>query len=295
MILRQNALSPFSVVFLGFLLLVSCAGIGPRNKPLDYSGPVIVDHKSAALSPIPEEAIEAVKSRVKWHYAHTSHGSQLLHGLRFIMKNEPEYAVSVGDRFLPKTKNALCVFNGQEKYRGVSPERYWRSKEGRKNTRSVLENNSTINITMWSWCGQAGTYSKEQVQEYLETMEVFQEAYPEVTFIYMTGHAQQGGKAGYNRYQRNNQIRRWVKNNPEKNRVLFDFADLDSWWYNNEARQWEQATYQYGHGRDRLAIPIEHPRHNGNEIAHTTPESCIKKGRAVWWMFSRLVGWNPGL
>ena len=146
---------------------------------------------------------------------------------------------------------------------------------------------------MWSWCGQAGSYSAEQVQEYLDALDDLQKAYPEVVFVYMTGHAQHGGKKGYNRYLRNNQIRRWVKENPEKKRVLFDFADLDSWWYNAVTRTWEQSSYKYFNGKEYLNIPIEHPRYHGQERAHTTLESCRQKGRASWWMFARLAGWQP--
>jgi len=278
-------------------LLISCAFSNPAIKLPPLSGPVVIDHKSTDLDQIPKEWINKAQSDIKWHYAHTSHGNQLLTGLQIIMDKNPDYAVSIGKRSLPRTKNALCVFDGQNRYLGVTPENYWQTAAGKRYTQEVIEYNP-INVSMWSWCGQAGTYTEEEVQEYLDAMAAFQEAYPEVTFIYMTGQAQQGGKKGYNRYLRNNQIRKWVKDHPEKNRVLFDFADLDSWWYNPVLEKWEQSTYRYSDGTGTIDIPIEHPRFHGrkespNYACHTTHESCEQKAKAVWWMMARLAGWKP--
>ena len=60
--------------------------------------------------------------------------------------------------------------------------------------------------------------------------------------------------------------------------MLFDFADLDC-WYNGE---------QY----TVAGIPMENPRYNGDEAAHTTFESCENKARAFWWLLARIAGWE---
>jgi hypothetical protein len=96
--------------------------------------------------------------------------------------------------------------------------------------------------------------------------------YPGVTFVYMTGNAQGSEQ---NRYDRNNQIREFCRQN---NKILFDFADLDC-WYNGE-----QYTVD--------GIPTEHPHFNGDEAAHTTFESCENKARAFWWLLARIAGWG---
>ena len=298
--IRQNqvtlkSLVLYSGIILCQLLLISCAYSKSQIKLLQASAPVIIDHNSTDLAQIPDKWIDGVKSNVKWHYAHTSHGNQLLTGLRIIMKKNPKYAASIGKRFLPRPKNALCVFDGQKKYWGVTPEKYWRSEKGKISTREVFTYNPAINVSMWSWCGQAGTYTGEEVQEYLDAMAAFQEAHPEIIFIYMTGHAQQGGKKGYNRYLRNNQIRKWVKEHTKKNRVLFDFADLDSWWYNPTTNKWEHSTYQYRDGSKTVNVPIEHPHFHGGQACHTTYESCEQKGKAIWWMMAMLAGWKPNM
>jgi len=64
--------------------------------------------------------------------------------------------------------------------------------------------------------------------------------------------------------------------------VLFDFADLDAWWYNGTA--WEQETYLYNGD----AIPIEHTHFSGSQCGHTTYESCEQKGKAVWMMMAKI-------
>jgi hypothetical protein len=92
---------------------------------------------------------------------------------------------------------------------------------------------------------------------------------------------------GYNRYLCNEQIRAFCRNN---NKILYDFADLDCWWYNPVTSEWEQGTYEYeGH-----IVPVEHPHFNGDEYAHTTEESCIQKGKAFWWFVSLLEGGGQG-
>jgi hypothetical protein len=68
--------------------------------------------------------------------------------------------------------------------------------------------------------------------------------------------------------------------------VLFDFGDLDAWYYDGST--WDQATYTY----DTAAVPHEHPNFQGDEAAHTTYASCEQKGRAVWWMLARIAGWQ---
>ncbi len=49
--------------------------------------------------------------------------------------------------------------------------------------------------------------------------------YPDVTFVYMTGHLDGTGEEG-NLFQRNNQIRDFCLAN---DKVLFDFADIESY------------------------------------------------------------------
>jgi len=127
--------------------------------------------------------------------------------------------------------------------------------------------------------------SESYVQSYLDSMQVLESEYPGVTFVYFTGTAEYDGGYGYNRAMRNRQIRDFCIAN---NKVLYDFEDLDSWWFNPETEEWEQATYQY----DGETIPVEHPQLAGNDAEHTSYESCEQKARATWWMMAVLAGWE---
>ena len=252
-----------------------------------YSEAIIIDHTCTDLSQIPDTWIDSVQANQKLHYAHTSHGSQLTTGLQRIENADNKYSQARGLSYLPNEEGAFCIFDGQEYDTYITPEEYWDSEAGKEDTQDVIDHNLTINASMWSWCCQLTSYTEAHLQIYLDIIDAFEAANPDVTFIYMTCNAQATGSSGYNRYLRNEQIRNWVLNSGS--RVLFDFADLDSWWYNPDTEQWGQATYEY----DGHTVPKEHPQFNGNEAGHTTYESCEQKGKAVWWMMARIAGW-PG-
>ena len=251
----------------------------------DRTEPLIIDHNCENLAQIPLEWIDNAQDSIKWHYAHTSHGGQITTGLQRIEDNDATYNIARGSSNLPTEADALCIFDGQESDTYITPDEYWETKSGMDKTRSVLTNNPSLNVSQWSWCTQLNTYSEAQVQAYLDSISTLEAEFPNVTFVYMTGNAQATGSGGYNRYLRNEQIRQYCRDN---NKVLYDFADLDAWCYNESTQEWEQNTYEYN-GQN---IPVEHSEFNGNESGHTTYTSCEQKGRAAWWMVSRLAGWD---
>lgn len=244
-----------------------------------------IDHTCTDLDQIPTEWIQAVQDSVRLHYAHTSHGSQLTTGLEGIEAEDATYDVEIGYSYLPTVSGALCIFDGQEGDTYITPELYWETAEGMDFTRDVLDSNPQIDVSMWCWCCELDYYSEQQVDSYLDSISVLESEYPGVTFVYMTGNAQATGADGYNRYLRNQQIRDFCESGEK---VLFDFADLDAWWYNPSTSQWEWETYDYG-GTD---VPAEHPQFYGDEAGHTTYESCEQKGLATWWLLASIAGWT---
>ncbi|MBN1356513.1 hypothetical protein JXA40_09670 [bacterium] len=245
----------------------------------------IADHTCTDLNQIPQNWIDTVKNTVKLHYAHTSHGSQLTIGLQRIETQNHTYDIEIGYSSLPAETGALCIFDGQEHETYITPELYWKTPEGRQYTRDVLDHNPAINISGWAWCCQLDGYSSADTDDYLCQMSVLETEYPGVRFVYFTGNAQATGTDGYNRWRNNEKIRTYCR---DHDRILFDFADLDAWWFNEDTHDWEQATYQY----EGYAVPFEHPEFHGSEGGHTTYESCEQKGRALWWLLAAAAGWN---
>jgi len=257
------------LVLIAFLtILLFCGSYLNTTMAADKSA-IIIDHTCTDLSQIPIKWIETARAKIKLHYAHTSHGGQILVGMQAIAKSDPRYSFIKKRRKLPITTNSLAILDGQENDSYITPAEYWASEAGRRATQSVLDHNKRINVSMWSWCCQQNQNSRETTRKYLDAMNAFEKANHGVVFIYMTGNAQ---KNSHNRYARNEQIRKYCR---ENKKILFDFADIDC-WYN---------------GKQHLVngIPAEHPKYKGNEAAHTTRESCRMKGNAFWWMMARIV------
>ncbi|MFO7915755.1 MAG: hypothetical protein R6U43_08680 [Candidatus Krumholzibacteriales bacterium] len=271
----------------GIFLCLTAAALMAASPPAGGAGenPVVIDHNSAHISSIPDSVLDLAQDSLKYHYAHTSHGGQLRDGLYVLENNDPRYAFAYLNNQLPQEEGSLCIFNGQQTDTYITPELYWYTEGGMDETRAVLSANSALNISMWAWCGELDYYTEGQVRAYLDSLSVLESEFPGVTFVYMTGNAQGTGAGGHNRYLRNQQIRQFCLDN---NKVLYDFADLDCWYYNSVSGEWEFSTYSY-EGTD---VPVEHPQFSGDETSHTTWESCEQKGKAVWYMSAALAGWS---
>ena len=256
--------------------------------PYACADAIIIDHTCTNLSEVPDEWIEEAKAMFNMSYGHTSHGSQIVTG----MDNIKNLAGSLYWWDHDGTQGGLSLHNYMPSGDLGNPNRIaWESR-----TRTMLDNSDNDrNVVMWSWCGQAAT-TEANMQIYLDLMSGLEADYPDVTFIYMTGHLNGGGETG-TLHQRNEQIRAHCIAN---NSVLFDFADIESYDPDGDTNFMELyandgCNYNGGNWADEWCAA-----NPGSDLcascscAHSKPLNCNLKGRAVWHMMARLAGWDGG-
>jgi uncharacterized repeat protein (TIGR01451 family) len=254
---------------------------------------IIVDHTTTDLGEIPEYWIEKAKDLLRVSYGHTSHGSQLITGMG-VLESSP---LNVGGLYDFSTNGAvqadvLSLADYTPSGDLGNPDRVtWEAR-----TRTYLDGpGSDRNVVVWSWCGQADT-SEGNIDLYLNLMNDLEHGYPGVTFVYMTGHLNGTGETG-NLHQRNEQIRNYCRAN---NKVLFDFADIESYDPNGDyfldRGADDQCNYDSGNWADEwCAENPGSPLCDSCDCAHSRSLNCNLKGRAFWWMMARLAGWSgPG-
>ena len=192
------------------------------SSPRSAGAPTIIDHSTIHLAQVPLEWIEAAKSRLHVVYGHSSHGSQITTGMSGLMTfaNAPHggsaYAWNDGG-----TGGALDIDDAPFVIAADLGNPEWATE-----TRSYLNDpaNADVNVVMWSWCGQLGQDSTD-VAHYLDLMSGLEQDYPDVTFVYMTGHTDGGGLAG-TLHTNNQQIRNYCT---AHGKFLYDFEDIESY------------------------------------------------------------------
>ena len=125
-------------------------------------------------------------------------------------------------------------------------------------------------------------------------MSQLEEDYPDVRFVYMTGHIDGSGLAG-NLHVRNQQIRDYCDAN---DKMLYDFADIESYdpdgTYFGDKNVTDSCDYDGGN----WATEWQDSHTQGVDwyncdSAHSQPLNANHKAYAAWWLWARLAGWDP--
>ncbi len=265
--------------------------------PLLYASPasgLVIDHTCTDISQIPDYWL-AEAGELTFHFAHTSHGSQIISGLEKLAELDSRYAVSIRAADPPALPggSGLRIYDGNN-YAGdnyITPEMFWETADGRSHTRSVADTD-LFDYSMWAWCGQLSTYAGAQVDLYAGTLDQLESQYPEMRFVYMTGHAD--GDGGSSLLANNQLIKDYVNSNDQ---ALFDFWDIDSYdpsgTYhdsNGDGQCLWCDTWCQAHPADCTDLPDSCAHSEGTQAQKLT---CKLKAQAFWWMLARLAGW-PG-
>jgi uncharacterized repeat protein (TIGR01451 family) len=262
------------------------APTGPQRSEAGQT--IIIDHNSTDLSKIPDYWINQAKALLRASYGHTSHGSQLVSGLSVFGPLNPLYSYNTNGAI---QAGVFSLHDYTPSGDLGAPDRVSWASRTRTYLNSSTPPGNNRNMVMWSWCGQADTSDPNDIVTYLDLMNGLEQEFPNVTFVYMTGHLVGSGVSG-SLYARNNQIRDYARANAK---VLFDFADIESYdpdgnYYPNESDACSWCTTWCSNLAHKTECDLANTM---SDCAHSHKFNCYRKGQAFWWLLARLAGW-PG-
>ncbi len=280
------------------IIILFAASVLFLNTQAINAQAIIIDHNHAKLETLNSEKIKRVMEHLKIAYQHTSHGSQLVSGMRALAK----YNTAFEFKYSPKGMQRNIFFNDYAMPLaddlGHKGDLNWA-----KATLDLFNNKSNDrNVIMWSWCGGVSDNNANGINAYLNKMAELEKQFPNTYFVYMTGHLDGTGSLG-NLNLMNEIIRKFCNDN---NKILFDFADIESYSPNTDVNlcdlnaddecnidfnkdgkkdgNWAE-TWMQNNPNSELAKLAK----QCTECAHSVNLNCALKGIATWNLFSAIV------
>ena len=231
---------------------------------------LIADHVAVAnFGSIPASLFNTIRTKFdKIYYGHTSHGSQLVTGMEMLQAQDG-------------TKYKMPTLIEPDDDLGHTGSTTWVNTT--KN--ALAQANHGIKMVIWSWCGGASDNTPAGINIYLTEMDKLEKAYPNIVFVYMTGHLDGTGPTG-TLYVNNNLIRDYCKKN---NKILFDFADIES--YDPSGKYYPNEDDSCG-WCSSWCNSNTCPTSACSSCAHSHCFNCYLKGKGMWWLLARAAGWN---
>ncbi len=274
-----------------------------------FAQAIIIDHNCTNIKAIPESAILKAKQNLHIAYGHTSHGSQITTGMNGLV----EFANNGGLGLTLKkdifkwnnggSNEALDLEEGDGYGSGWLDHDCGYYPNWVNETREYLNDSShsDVNVIIWSWCGQvSGRSEQDMIDKYLSPMSQLEADYPDVKFVYMTGHSDGSGESG-NLHLRNKQIRDYCIAN---NKILYDFYDIECYdpdgnYYGNKNVK-DNCDYDSNGDGSQDANWAKDWQNSHTEgvdwyncsSAHSQPLNANRKAYAAWWLWAELAGWN---
>ena len=233
----------------------------------DDSLAVIADHHAADdFDQIPENMFQAVRDELFIYYGHTSHGGQIISGID--MLEEEDGTLYAGPEIFEHSWDL-----------GEYGDTEWADR-----TRDFLDGPDGVgcNVVMWSWCEGTSHNDFDDTQVYLDTMMDLESDYPDVTFVYMTGHSDMWAQE--EEQGNNNLIRNHCRDHDS---FLYDFGDIEYWDPDGNF-------YPDAHQDCQWCLDWcdDHNCPDCDLCGHSECFLCYRKGQAIWWQMARMAGWS---
>jgi len=257
------------VCLLSLLILVgACSSSDTPSQP-DDDDPIvpevspIIDYQSLSdFNKITPAKAQSIRDSLNIYYGHTSHGRQLLEGMDILLSEN-------GNLDSPSIHEVLDDL-------GHNGDTSWADL-----TRAHLDNKAAYtNVVMWSWCGGVSDNTPSGIETYLATMSALEAEYPDVDFVYMTGHLDGTGADGTLRVL-NTQIRDYCSTNEK---ILFDFESIES--YDPDGNYFADDSDDCQWCEDWCAAN-DCPQ--CDVCAHSHCYNCYRKGQAFWCLLAMIL------